>query len=109
MEIRTVSEMLFAEEDTYGADISIPELPEGIRTDAVLFGESQGRIVIACAKDKADGIITSAEAAGVPAQLLGHANGGNDLKVDAGGSHLTWDASTLRQAWENAIPDLLDE
>jgi len=56
--------------------------PEGVGRHGFWFGEDQARYVVAVDGDGAD-IVTRAEAAGVPATVIG-SSGGNTLTVDAG-------------------------
>ncbi|MCZ8516168.1 phosphoribosylformylglycinamidine synthase subunit PurL [Paenibacillus filicis] len=79
-----------------------------LRSDVALFSESQSRILLSAAPDKADALKRLAESAGVPVQVLGTV-GGEDLKVSVKGS-LVVDASVsqLEKVWKDAIPCLMN-
>ena len=80
------------------------------RLDALLFGESQGRIILAVKPEYARALPKAAEAAGVPVVLLGEGQGEAILKVVApapageGSLTITWPVGKLREAWTDAIP-----
>jgi phosphoribosylformylglycinamidine synthase len=111
-----LSEMLFAPHKTFGADLSLLAAgpaggTDGIRLDALLFGESQGRILIAVKANASRVVLAAAATAGVPAHLLGEAQGEAILKVvvpanhrDAANFTLAWPVGKLREAWADAIP-----
>lgn len=56
------------------------ELNGDLRADALLFGESQSRIVISFSKDQSQEIETLARKAGVPFAVLG-TTGGQDFQI----------------------------
>jgi phosphoribosylformylglycinamidine synthase len=103
-----LSEMLFAEGQTYGADIDLRELPMK-RLDECLYGESQGHILICCRPQSVDRIVHDAERYGVTADGIGTANKSGTLKVRA--PHidhpLSWDVHTLREGWEGTLPEAM--
>ena len=76
-------------------------------TDALLFGESTGRVI--CAVADPDALLARAEAAGVPARRIGE-TGGDRLRVAPPGSDAWIDAdvAALRDVWERAIPRRLE-
>jgi phosphoribosylformylglycinamidine synthase len=113
----TISEMLFAAQKTFGADLNFTAAAaeakaagRDFRLDALLFGESQGRIVLAIKAGAARNFLKSAADAGVPAVLLGEAQGEAILKIvlpvtgGSGSLTLTWPATKLRETWTDAIP-----
>ncbi|MGD0191105.1 MAG: phosphoribosylformylglycinamidine synthase subunit PurL [Rhizomicrobium sp.] len=75
-----------------GARISVPAGREPI---PFLFGEDQGRYVVA--SPSAD-IVRQAEAAGIPAALIG-ATIGNNITVEAHGSVTVSDAKRAHESW----------
>jgi phosphoribosylformylglycinamidine synthase len=83
------------------------ELDARMRVDAQLFGESTGRVLIAC--EAADAVLVRAQAAGVPARRIG-TTGGDRVVIGAAG-HPAWidtDLATLHDAWAGAIPRRLE-
>ncbi len=62
-----------------GADLHIGD--SALPAHAALFGEDQGRYVLACPADKADAIVTRAKSAGVTVRMAGTV-GGTRLTVD---------------------------
>ena len=92
-----VAEMALAGD--VGATIEVPD--DGTAPHAWLFGEDQGRYILAVAE--AGPILEAAEKAGVPAQVIG-TSGGSALKV-AGGHTISLDE--LRAAHENWLPNYM--
>ena len=78
---------------------SIAQLPAG-PTHAVLFGEDQGRYLLACAGGAGPRIVADAAARGVPALAIG-ATGGDALRLPGLEPILT---DNLRTAFESALP-----
>jgi len=67
------------------------------RLDAVLFGETQSRIVLTCAPE---------DAAKIDGIVLGR-TGGRHLRIRASDCELSWRVAELRQVWWNAIGRLM--
>ena len=84
-----------------GASVDLSRFPG--RLDAVLFGETQSRIVLSCPAKHAEEILR----AGLPATRLG-VTGGNSLKIRTLRGELSWDLARLRDVWWNAIGRLMD-
>jgi phosphoribosylformylglycinamidine synthase subunit PurL len=84
-----------------GADIDLSEIKD-LRLDALLFGESQGRVVISVPALQADKVAAQAKILGVPAMRLG-AVAGTALKINTSEGTLTWDLRELHDLWWNAI------
>ena len=82
------------------ADLDLAGLGSS-RLDALLFGESQGRIVIAVADETP--VLGAAAAAGVHAAVIGQVTRGPTLSVSAGSIRASWSVAGLRQAWETSI------
>jgi phosphoribosylformylglycinamidine synthase subunit PurL len=86
---------------------------EGLRRDAVLFGESQSRVVLSVEADVADQVLNRAWDAGIPAGKIGTV-GGNRLVIDVQGDErttgCTLDAEIrkLQDRWANAIERALE-
>lgn len=101
--LTALTEMLFAPETTYGATIDVPL--DGARADARLFGESQGRAILAVDATNASKVIEAARKSGVDAILLGHAKEVPSLDVNRS---LHWNTIELREVYEEAIPSVMD-
>jgi phosphoribosylformylglycinamidine synthase subunit PurL len=93
---------------TGGSDVGAEvELTDRIRPDALLFGESTGR-VIAAASD-AEPILQAARQEGVPARVVGR-TGGSRLRIaGAGGTWIDEPVAALRAIFERAIPRRLND
>ena len=113
-----VAEMLFAPDDTRGARLNLagkagrggsrPAIPLVRRTDALLFGESQGRAIVAALPNDAPAVVAAARRAGVPAAEIGEVTEGPELTLDGvGGATITWEVAGLRHAWETAIEETM--
>ncbi len=78
-------------------------LSDTIRPDALLFGESTGRVVVATADPEA--LLERASGAGVPARRIGE-TGGERLVVasERGEAWIDVPVARLRATWERAIP-----
>ena len=99
-----LAEMLF-DAHGIGASISLPNLGSSGRLDALLFGESQARAIIAVKPEKCDAVIQAAINLGVSAHEMGKTDDSSQLKVEvAGTSVINADVSGLKNAWESAIP-----
>ena len=111
-----VTEMLFADHKTFGAELDLRAAAAAakaagktFRLDTLLFGESQGRIILAVKPEYVRNFPKAAEAAGVPAVLIGEAQGEAILKVvlpaaSESGLTITWPGGKLRETWSSAIP-----
>ena len=103
-----LSEMLF-DAKGLGASISLNNLGESGRLDALLFGESQARAVIAVSSQDKDKVIEAAEGFNLPVHPLGLTNDSDQLEIEvAGNSVLRAKVSGLKDAWESAIPKHMD-
>ncbi len=99
-----LAEMLF-DAHGLGASVLLPNLGTSGRLDALLFGESQARAIIAVKPDNCDAVIQAAKNLGVPAHTMGKTDDSSQLKVEvAGTSVINTDVSGLKNAWERAIP-----
>ena len=88
-----------------GADVS---LAEGLRVDALLFGESTGRVIVATRE--AERLIAAAAAHGVPAARIG-TTGGARLRIagEAGAPRIDAELAALEAIWVRAIPRRVEE
>jgi phosphoribosylformylglycinamidine synthase subunit PurL len=78
-----------------------PSLP-GIRLDALLFGETQSRIVISCKSLDAVKIVERAKLMGVPAMQIGKI-GGDKLTIKTANGEFSAPLTELHDAWWNSI------
>jgi len=96
-----VCEMLFGPGDPAAA-LDLSGLPAP-RLDALLFGESQGRAVVAAAPADEAALLAAAGGAGVPAAPIGELTGGGALSVRTAHGPIEWPLAALRAAWETSI------
>ncbi|MFT4688234.1 MAG: phosphoribosylformylglycinamidine synthase subunit PurL [Verrucomicrobiia bacterium] len=72
------------------------------RLDALLFGETQHRVVVSCAHQDTAKIAERAELMGVPAARIGTV-GGEKLSIVTGDNETSWALSDLHDGWWNSI------
>jgi phosphoribosylformylglycinamidine synthase len=112
-----LAEMCFGQEHEGVAGIDV-ELLDDIEPAPLLFGEAQGRAVIACSEDALERALKIASARGVPATVLGTVTGfaaltpakGEGPRFRLRNRHTTIDTATvdLAEVWRTAIPRLMD-
>jgi phosphoribosylformylglycinamidine synthase II len=85
-----------------GAQIDLSQVKD-IRLDALLFGESQGRIIISLAPSDVPLILAQAKTLEIPASRIGTVTGNSTLQITAGGSDWSWNLETLHDLWWNSI------
>jgi phosphoribosylformylglycinamidine synthase subunit PurL len=73
-----------------------------VRLDALLFGETQGRIVITTAALDATKVIQRARLLGISATYLGKV-GGDKLTINTGGGEFVWPVSELYEGWWTSV------
>lgn len=76
--------------------------PEAARLDALLFGETQNRVVISVAASDAARVLKQATIMGVPAAVIGHV-GGDALTVTTASGVFSAPVSELHDPWWNSI------
>jgi phosphoribosylformylglycinamidine synthase len=81
-------------------DGGTPSLPT--RLDALLFGETQSRVVISCKAIDAVKVVERAKLMGVPAVQIGKV-GGSQLTVKTAGGEFSAPLTELHDAWWNSI------
>jgi len=84
------------------------ELADRMRPDALLFGESTGRVIVA--SDAPDALLARARAAGVPAARIGE-TGGERLRIaspDGGDAWVDASVAELHAAWASGLPRRLE-
>jgi phosphoribosylformylglycinamidine synthase len=84
-----------------GAQVDLRELPEP-RLDALLFGESQARIIISVKSGQAAGVVERAREAGLPARRLGQVGGGT-LEILTARGKVESRLEKLHDLWWNSI------
>ena len=94
-----------------GAMIRLPL--DGLRRDALLFGESQSRVILTVKTDVAAEVLNRAWDAGIPAAKIGVVGGGRlviDVPSDdrTTGCSIDVEVRTLRNRWANAIEKALE-
>ena len=100
-----VGEMLFGAGGLGAAlDLTAMEAP---RLDALLFGESQGRVVITVEPADAPGVARAAAEAGVPADAIGSITAGGTLTLKTARGPLEWSVAVLRMGWESSIENAM--
>jgi phosphoribosylformylglycinamidine synthase len=95
----------------FGAEIHFEA--NGIRLDALLFGESQSRIIMSLSEENFEALKTLANSEEVPWQVLGRVCGDHlkvfeNSRVKGKSLIISQPIKTLRERWEGAIPLLLD-
>ncbi len=76
--------------------------PHPTRLDAVLFGETQSRVVITTSALNAAKVLAQAKILGVSAAQIGKV-GGDKLVIRAGASEFSWAVAELHDLWWNAL------
>ncbi len=84
-----------------GATIDLGALKD-VRLDALLFGETQSRVVVSCKPLDAVKVVERAKLMGVPAVQIGKV-GGDKLAIKAASGEFNWPVAELHDAWWNSI------
>jgi len=96
-----LAECAFASTGKLGCEV---ELDGTLRDDALLFGESQSRIIVTCRKAAAAGLLERAARRGVPAKIIGRV-GGADIAVGRPGRKvLRVPVEKAFRAWKDSLP-----
>ncbi len=86
-----------------GATIDLTEVaPAGTRADALLFGETQSRIVVSVAPMDAVKVIERAKILGLAAARIGTV-GGKELIIKQASTEWRWPLAELHDLWWNSI------
>jgi phosphoribosylformylglycinamidine synthase len=85
-----------------------------LRRDALLFGESQSRIVLSVKPAQVDKVLSAARDAGVPASRIGVVGGSRlVIRVDGeqrvAGCTIDLEATAVHEHWALAIPRALGQ
>jgi len=84
-----------------GAEIDLSAVG-GARLDALLFGETQNRVVISCRAVDTGKILAQAAILGLPALQIGRV-GGDRLRIKTAAGEWSWSLAELHDLWWNAI------
>lgn len=83
------------------------QLNTNLHSDALLFSESQSRILLSASADQAKELEDFIASRGVPVQVIGQVQGQNlDIQIN-GAKALSKTVSGLKQVWEDVIPCLM--
>lgn len=100
-------EMLFGQTGL-GFSLSFDSHGPSGRLDSLLFGESQGRVLLAVSAERQENVLLAAEESGLAAQVLGSADESGRLKISMAGEEiLDASVSSLRESWSQAIPNYM--
>ena len=91
-----------------GATLDLSEI-DCPRVDALLFGESHGRVIITTSEAEAGAAIERAGLLGVPAARIGVVTGVDTLDIEAGETHLSWQLNELHDVWWNTIARAMEQ
>jgi phosphoribosylformylglycinamidine synthase II len=80
------------------------DLEQNIRPDALLFGESQSRIVVSTAPSNLSALLRLAKTKSIRAEVIGKAQGRRMIVRHAGREIINLPVGSLYQSWKNAIP-----
>jgi phosphoribosylformylglycinamidine synthase subunit PurL len=84
-----------------GAKIDLSAFKD-VRLDALLFGETQNRIILSCRPNDAVKVIERAKLLGVPAERIGTV-GGDQLVIKTSSGEYSEAVSALHDGWWNSI------
>ena len=103
-----IAEMLF-ENPELGADFSIDSLGESNRLDALLFGESQGRVLLSVSNENLDKVLESAKNDSLTVMNLGTSTDSGRLKLSVAGNEiLDSEVNKLNKIWSESIPEKMN-
>ena len=83
---------------------SIVDLDDDIRPDALVFGESQSRIVVSVRKSDLSALLKLARQKAVQAKVVGKTSGRKIIIRHAGREIIRLPVESLYQAWKKSIP-----
>ena len=84
-----------------GATVDLSTVTD-VRQDALLFGETQNRVVITTSAPEAGRVVKQAQTLGVPAMVIGKV-GGSELKIKTSSGEFRGDLKKLHMGWWNSI------
>ena len=91
-----------------GAEVDLAAIDSGNhgRLDALIFGETSGRVIITTTELDSVKAVERAKLMGVPAQHIGTV-GGEALKIKIQDDKHTWEVAGLHDLWWNAIDNAM--
>jgi phosphoribosylformylglycinamidine synthase len=103
-----LAEMLF-EMPKLGVELSIDSIGNSNRLDALLFGESQGRVLVSVSADNKDEVLKMAQENGLSANYLGTSNTTGSFKLSVDGNEiLDSSVNKLHKVWSESIPQKMN-
>ena len=103
-----LSEMLF-DSVKIGAQISITSKEDVLRLDALLFGESQGRVLVAVTTPHLSEVEKVSNKSGIPFHYLGQSDESGVLNLEVNNQKMmSIHVEELKTIWEKAIPLHMD-
>lgn len=99
-----LAECCFGEKQ-FGARI---EISSSLRSDVLLFNETQGRAILTASGENADALIGLLKSKGVEAQRIGWVTEEPVLSLKLEKDAFAWPVKNLFDAYEQALPKLLD-
>ena len=103
-----LAEMLF-EMPELGVELSIDSIGNSNRLDALLFGESQGRVLVSVSSDNKDEVLRIAQENGLSANYLGTSNTTGSFKLSVDGNEiLDSSVNKLHKVWSESIPQKMN-
>lgn len=97
-----LAECAFLSEGRIGCEV---DLAEDMRTDALLFGESQSRIIISSKKRHVKELLALAQKARIKAAVIGRTGGKRIVIRNQGRGLIRISVEQGFRAWKNAIPE----
>jgi phosphoribosylformylglycinamidine synthase subunit PurL len=105
--IALIEKAIFSGDRNLGVSVDIPA--EGIRPDAVLFGEAQSRVVVSISADRRAEFQEAVTSSGIRSTHIGSVGGSSVRVAIDGDSVLERSTEDLRRLYESAIPSLMEE
>ena len=90
------------------AELDGPAFVYSSRTDARLFGELPGYVLVSSTPEREQALKGVCEQFNLSIQKVGSIEAGDHLSVKVGGSMISWPIAGLRSAFEDAIPLVLN-
>ncbi|MFW6200862.1 MAG: AIR synthase related protein, partial [Gemmatimonadota bacterium] len=91
---------------TVGVDV---ELEEPLPAVPLLFGESQGRVVVSCAEKRVGAVFHLAKQHGIPCRRIGVVTGaGTPFRIRTPTGEIRCEATALEAAYFDTIPRIMD-
>jgi phosphoribosylformylglycinamidine synthase subunit PurL len=100
-----LSEACLSGPQAFGAEVELGET--GLRSDVLLFNETQSRIIISVTKNNASAALALLEWRGVSVRRLGKVTKSASLKISADGRNFSWPLAELDDSWSKTIEKLM--